>query len=580
MWRRCVRDGTRVLTRHFFRRFIENDLISPDADRHQTLAVVTACTISFSIVVTMILALKYVGGLPTPGEVSLHSLDDKFLYVGWSMAVMALLTLVEWNALALDVRDASILGPLPIEASTIFTAKAAALGMFACGSILVVNLLPTIIFSSAMVSTPLVIVGIPAYFTLLAVHALTMMAAGALGFLGVLGIRELVHALVGTPLFNRMSTLLQAALVVCVVLFLCVLPRMASNVGRVWLAPGHMTYLAPPLWFVGMYEVGAGHIVDDLPRSTVPRRMRPFDLVATQLYRSREPELHRLAAIALIALLVAGGVTASAYTWNNRRLPPAVTAQTNYPHRLRAHFVSAVERLVARQSLVRAGFFFTIHTLWRSGTHRLTMAIAVAMGLAAAILSARERDVLLIQPLVLLVLLTAFRHAARVPGELRANWAFQMCWSGDTAPYMAGVKRAALLCVLAPALLALFPLHVAFLGLPKALLHLLLGVLQANLALNVAMLGFRTLPFASSYSGGTNLKGWMPVLPLLFVLTSALAGLERAALNNRTAGIIWAVLLLAAVPAIRAFGRRQRERYGPVDFYELPGQAQRLDLSV
>jgi len=67
--------------------------------------VITACIISFGIVVTMILALKYVGGIPTPGEVSWHSLDDKFLYIGWSMAVMALLTLVEWNALAVQARN-------------------------------------------------------------------------------------------------------------------------------------------------------------------------------------------------------------------------------------------------------------------------------------------------------------------------------------------------------------------------------------------------------------------------------------------------------------------------------------------
>src|SRR6476469_6118990 len=137
MWPRCVPDVTRLLARHFFRRFIENDLISPDADRHQTLAVMTACIISFGIVVTMLIALKYVGGLPTPGEVSLLSLDDKFLYCGWSMAAMALLTLVEWNALALDTRDASILGPLPIQPDVIFKAKAAALAMFAGGGILV-----------------------------------------------------------------------------------------------------------------------------------------------------------------------------------------------------------------------------------------------------------------------------------------------------------------------------------------------------------------------------------------------------------------------------------------------------------
>jgi hypothetical protein len=114
MWARALPKTTRLLTRHFFRRFIENDQISPDADRHQTLAVGCACLISFGLVVTMLLAIKYLAGVPIPGQTALTSLDDKFLYIGWSMLMMGLVALAEWDALALDVRDASILGPLPI----------------------------------------------------------------------------------------------------------------------------------------------------------------------------------------------------------------------------------------------------------------------------------------------------------------------------------------------------------------------------------------------------------------------------------------------------------------------------------
>ena len=56
-----MNETTRLLTRHFFRRFIENDLISPDADRHQTLTVLSACLISFGLVVTMLLAIETKG---------------------------------------------------------------------------------------------------------------------------------------------------------------------------------------------------------------------------------------------------------------------------------------------------------------------------------------------------------------------------------------------------------------------------------------------------------------------------------------------------------------------------------------
>jgi hypothetical protein len=577
-----VPDTTRLLAGLFFRRFIENDLISPDADRHQTLAVVSACIISFGLVVTMLLAVKYLAALPTPGQVSLRSLDDKCLYVGWSMAVMALLTLAEWDALALDVRDATILGPLPLKAGTIFKAKAAALGVFAGSCMIVLNLVPTVIYSSAVVSK--LVVGPKAYVTLLAVHASTTAAAGAFGFLTILGAREVLHALLGTPLFNRISTILQAALVVLVVVFLCLLPGLSNRVGRTRLAPEHLTYVVPPLWFVGLYEVGAGQVIDDLSRSGVPRRLLRFDRESTEIYRSRQGEFRRLAGIALTALLLAAVVASAAYTWNNRHLPPPLTLQPDLPHRIRKRFVHTIERFVVRRPLSRAGFFFALQTLWRSGTHRLTMAIAVAVALAASTIAVRTshaRDVLLIQPMVLVVLLTAFRHAARVPGELRANWAFQMCWAGEAAAYVAGVKRAGLLCVAAPALLLLLPLDVALLGVSRALWHVLFGGLMAAVALELGMLGFRTLPFASSYAGGANLKGWLPVFVIAFFpVTHILAAMENAALNDWPARIVLAGVLLGALPGIRLLERRQRDSYGPVDFYELPGQTQRLDLSA
>ena len=159
-----------------------------------------------------------------------------------------------------------------------------------------------------------------------------------------------------------------------------------------------------------------------------------------------------------------------------------------------------------------------------------------------------------------------------------SRWCCWCCWRRFGTPPR--VPGAALLGVVAPSLLALLPLHVTLLGLPTALLHLLFGGLLANVALNIAMLGFRTLPFASSYAGGGNLKGWMPVSVIVFLLTYILAAIERVALSDWSSGIIWALVPLAAIPGIRMFERRQRESYGPVDFYELPGQTQRLDLSA
>jgi hypothetical protein len=573
-----VRETTATLARLFFRRFIENDLISPDADRHQTLAVATACVVSFSLVVTMLLALKYLTALPTPGQVALLSLDDKFLYLGWSMAVMALMTLAEWDALALDARDAAILGQLPLGGDTILRAKALALLIFASGAVITLNLVPTIVYSSAVVSK--LVVGPIAYANLIAVHATTTIAAGSFGFLSVLGLRELLHALLGTALFRKISVVLQALLVVCVVVFLCMLPTLSNRVGRTRLAPEHMSYAMPPLWFLGLYELGAGHVIDGLPRESLPRRLAPFDRASTEIYRSRRAEFESLAAAAVLGLTCAAAIAVAAYAWNNRRLPPPLT-----PHRvvstLTRRSVSRWAGLAGRHPLQRAGFFFTLSTLSRNAPHRLSMAVAVALSLAFAALAVQHELILAVQPVVLLVLFTAFRYAARLPGDLRANWAFQLCWAGDPIPYTNGVKRAALASIGIPAIATLFPLHVALLGWEVAARHAGIGVFMAAALVELQLLGFRTLPFASSYVGGGNLKGWLPAYAIVFLpLVHVLAALERIALNDTMASVILIVAMVCLRLAAQRFSRRQQQAYGPVDFHELSDVTQRLDLSA
>ena len=47
----------RLLTQHFVRRFLENDLVSPDADRHEVLSLVGAGLLSSTMFITIGLAL-------------------------------------------------------------------------------------------------------------------------------------------------------------------------------------------------------------------------------------------------------------------------------------------------------------------------------------------------------------------------------------------------------------------------------------------------------------------------------------------------------------------------------------------
>ena len=105
----------RLLTRHFLRRFLDNDLISPNADRHETLTVGATMLISIGLFVSVLIASKYVmNPFPTPVHMALGGMQDRFLFVAVSMVSMALVAAAQWDALSIDARDAAILGPLPV----------------------------------------------------------------------------------------------------------------------------------------------------------------------------------------------------------------------------------------------------------------------------------------------------------------------------------------------------------------------------------------------------------------------------------------------------------------------------------
>src|SRR5688572_27931738 len=94
----------RLLTKLFLRQFLENDLIAPDADRTQLLAVVGALSVSLTLFISAFMSAGYLGPLVTPGSAAVDSLDDKFFYLALAMIVTALVAASQWDVLALDPR--------------------------------------------------------------------------------------------------------------------------------------------------------------------------------------------------------------------------------------------------------------------------------------------------------------------------------------------------------------------------------------------------------------------------------------------------------------------------------------------
>jgi hypothetical protein len=583
-------DARQLLTAHFLRRLVDDDLISPNADRHESLAMIGGGLASAGLFVSVLISTRYLfNPYQTPGATAISAMFDHFLFVSASMTATALVTLLVWDGLAVDARDASVLGAMPIRTRTIVLAKFGALVRFAAMFAAALSLAPAVIAPALMVSKlPLKLWHLPA---LILAQAVTVMLAAAFGFFAVLAIRGLLNAALGRALFARISAAVQAVLLVAVASAFLLLPVVVSRINRVWLEPqSRAALMAPPLWFVGLQELAIGHIIADLPRGRMPPRIRDLEVRATRTYngaRSLFPDLAltavvKLAAVALSAILL--------FAWNNRRMvpPPPATATAGWVRR----GIGVAARAVVRQPETQASFFFTLQAMLRSPQHRLTIAASLACGLTASVFavavgSAARRDaaaaftagLLAVQPVLLAALLMGFRHAVRVPAELAANWVVQVAWSGDTRPHVAGAKAAgALLFVVIPVLL-LAPLHAALFTPRDAVAIALCGLAGGLVALEAMFMSYRKMPFACGYLP-PNLKTLAPIAFVSFVFFNyQFAHGMRVALQNGTSFELAAFLGVVFL-VLRGIDAYKRRTPRPFEFDEMPEPAtQRLGLS-
>jgi hypothetical protein len=586
----------RLLIRHFLWRFLEHDLISPNIDRHVVLSVIAAALVAASLFLVVLIAAPYqfFPYMP-PGIVSIRALDEGFFFTSASMVVMALVAVAQWDALALDARDTSALGVLPIPRAAIVRTKFTAVALLAIGAAVAWNLAPTLLRFAAV--PPQLGVTLRGTLALTLARGVTTLAAGAFGFLAVMGLREATSALLGQACFQRISALFQASLLVALVSTLLLLPGIPRGMTGRWLARGGLASEAlPPFWFVGLHETLAGSAIDDLPRVDLSeRRLAAEEREATALYRSLRPRFHALAPMAVAGLVVAGVLTAAASIWNSRRLPVPLVRRAHGDGVVRRALAWMAVHTVARTSLRQAGFFFTLQTISRQVSHRATVAASLAVGLSLLVVAARGQvleigddigsvplTILAAQSLLLASVLSGFRHAIRVPAELRAGSTFRLAWSGNARPYISGVKRAGWIALVLPTLGGLLIWHTVVLGVRLALLHLGAGVAVSALLMEVLFVSSPAVPLVSAYvpSGELTPRVMAFVAAVLFG-SFTVAWTERLALSSAAGCMTFIAITIGVAAAVATANRASRQPAAPLDLDEAPPLAgcQRLDLA-
>ncbi len=541
----------RELVRLFFGKFLENDLICLEGDTLSPLISVLALVAAPGAFLSVMANIVYGAMYTHPVWVrDLASLQDKGLCIGFSMTVLGILVVLEWDTLLPDRRDYNVLQPFPIRLGTMLTAKIAALaGLWAVFTV-AINAVSTVLFPMAVVQNGNLETVV--WFT--RGHAIAMLAANAFIFLALISAQGLLINLLGWRWFRRVSPYVQIVLIAGLLLMFFSSGSVTRGLGPSQASAGAMRFF-PPAWFIGLYQSELGW--------TQP------------VFR----ELAGQAKLALAFVMAAAALAfALSYKRDVSRSLELFETSSAAPRRIGAAVTSLLDRLLLRTPAERAAFHFVWRTTFRSRSHRGVIAAwagvgfaLVAQAIAGLIASGNRtwwqdpRGVLLPVPIVLsLFLLCGLRHAFTLPAELRANWLFQISGHGDAAGYMPGVRKAMALMGMAPLFGLLLPVHAVLWGWKTAVLHVLFGSVVAWLLMDALLARFAKLPFTCSYvPGKANVKGFWPVYVLGFLLYVSFFAKFELWILERPLRIIW---LFAFAAAVKAGIRMYRRRLRPEDF--------------
>ncbi len=244
----------RELARHFFSRFFDNDLVSLDGDMRPAMVNILAMLAAPGMLLPFLFMSKYVRLQDEPMYVrDLASLGEKEFFICFSMTVMGLVTVIEWEMLFPDRRDYANLTPLPIRLGTLFGAKMAALvGFLAIFSTAINAFSPVMFPAVVMQKGPMAELAGFAWR-----HIVSVLAANAFVFFLCVAAQGILMNVLGYRVFRRVSPYVQFALVAGLILMFLLSGRIVSEL-RPYAANPAAVYLFPPLWFLGLYQTQLG----------------------------------------------------------------------------------------------------------------------------------------------------------------------------------------------------------------------------------------------------------------------------------------------------------------------------------
>jgi phage shock protein PspC (stress-responsive transcriptional regulator) len=511
------RQQRRILTRTFFTRLFESELMPPGLPQ---VRLVTSVIAGIAAPLTVI-----------PVLIRLHPSRLVTFQYTISMIALAFIALVVWEGIFPDRRDARILSALPIRNSTFVIARLGALGglfgLFAIGS----AILPSLAFMP--LGNPLA-------------HFIGLVALDAFAFFAIVALQCILLNVVGRVAAQRLAIVLQLAIVI-VVAQLPILPTSPRSEANF---VGAAAWWLPSMWFAGLFEVLSG-------RPTAPTLA--------------------LAGVATASAVGVPLLTALLYAATYRRL--LRRALEGEPPGTSPGSLFTLARATAKRVLVvsvpnavsRAVCMFTLQTIARSRQHKMLLAvyvgIAVALVLSAIVPRALQKGLagfsrpdaaMLSTPLVMIFLtLVGVRSLIRIPVEIKSNWVFRLREPAQRAAAVSGIAAAMIIAGVVPVALLAFGSAWLLWGPGVAVRHAAFCTALGVLLTHALLIRFNKFPFTCTYYPGSSRMRvlWPFYLSAFTTYSIAMARVEERLLpqNGR---FIAAILIISALGAAMALRRR------------------------
>ncbi len=531
----------RLLIRHFLKQFFNSELVPRQAEARVTLIQILALVATPGFVIMCALLRKYARMAPLPAaDAHLASLDEKCLFVYFSMVVIGFVAVVEWETLFPDRRDYLILSPLPISERTLFASKAASLCFFLVLFSLFVNAFPAVLYPLFASR------GLFQAVRFILSHTLSVFAADAFIFFACIAVQGFLLNLLGPRFYVRVSRLVQLLMLVFLSSVFFLMPGVSFESLRE--KPDLLRVFAPA-WFLGLYEtLLVGPTREFLPlacKAVAALGLASLGFVLSYVLAYKR-QLNKSLEV---------GCTRSAASSGMRRLLPASW-----------HF------LLLRNPKERATFCFIAKTLARSQTHRTYLGAYLGVGLAFVVMGLvtvfsrhgfgavhSARSELLSIPLVLgFFILLGLRVVFSLPAHLASNWVFRLADGNNLSACLSGVRKAMFVLGIFPMLILLFPLHLRWWGWQTTWLHAAYCTTLSLLLIEILIFRFDRIPFTCTYTpGSANLKLWWPAY--LFGFTNyayTMTELEQRLLRQPRFFIAFFTASLGLLGAIVTYRKR------------------------